>query len=154
MSVHEELVAEQRAAMRAGDKPTVNVIRQVETEVSVAKAAPGFDASTADDDLYLGVIAAYVKKMDKARREYVDLGDAGKDQADKLAFEIEYLSRWLPTSDFDEDAARQMVREAIVELGVDDPKQAGRVTGHVMRSAAGLDGAVVSRLVQEELGGA
>jgi uncharacterized protein YqeY len=152
VSVHDELVSEQRAAMKAGDKPTVNVIRQVETEVAVAKAAPGFDPSTADDDLYRRVVASYVKKMDKARLEYLELGDPGRDQAAKLAFEVEYLSRWLSDEEFDEEAARVLVRETIDELGVTEPKQAGRVTGHVMRSTEGLDGAVVNRLVREELG--
>jgi hypothetical protein len=154
LSVHEELVAEQRAAMKAGDKATVNAIRQVQTEVSVAKASPGFDTAIEDDDLYHQVIASYVKKMEKARREYLGLGDAGKDQADKLAFEVEYLSRWVSAEDFDADAARVLVQEAIAELGVADAKQAGLVTGHVMRSTEGLDGAVVNRLVREELDGA
>lgn len=154
LSVHEELAAAQRAAMKSGDKPTLNAIRQVETEVSVARAAPGFDGSIDDDDLYLRVIASYVRKMEKARREYLDLGDAGKDQADKLSYEVDYLSKWLPAEAFDEDEVRVLVREAIAELGVADAKQAGQVTGQVMRTADGLDGAVVNRLVREELGGA
>lgn len=152
VSIHDELVSEQRAAMKAGDKATVSVIRQVETEVAVAKAAPGFDRSTADDDLYHQVVAAYVKKMDKARLEYLELGDPGRDQAAKLAFEVEYLSRWLPDAAFDEEGTRVLVKEAIDELGLRDPTQAGRVTGHVMRNTEGLDGAVVNRLVREELG--
>ena len=39
------------------------------------------------------------------------------------------------------------------ELDARDPKMAGRVIGHVMKSATtGLDGAVVSKIVREELG--
>ena len=152
MSIHEELVAAQREAMKSGDKAVVNVIRQVESEVSVAKTAPGFDAATDDDEVYLSVMAGYVKKMNKARREYESLGEAGQAQADKLAFEVDYLSRWLPDTDADEAAIQQAVREAIAELGADDPKLAGQVTGHVMRNHDGFDGAVVNRVAREELG--
>ena len=153
MSVHEELVAEQRAAMKAGDKPKVNAIRQIESEVSVAKAAAGFDPETPEDDLYNRVIRSYVKKMEKARLEYIDLGEVGAAQAEKLAFEVEYLSRWLAEATVDEDATRALVKAAISELGVDDPKQIGRVTGYVLQSTEGLDGALVNHMVREELGG-
>ena len=41
----------------------------------------------------------------------------------------------------------------MAELGVDDPKMAGRVVGHVMKSGTeGLDGAAVNRIVREVLG--
>ena len=75
--------------------PRTNVIRQVETEVAVAKSAPGFKGSV-DDDLYRKTIVAYVKKMDKARQEFEALGERGSGQASKLAYEVDYLSRWTP----------------------------------------------------------
>lgn len=138
--------------MRERDRNRTDVIRSVQTEVARAKSAPGFTGEV-DDDLYRRVIAAYVKRMDKARREYLDLGDRGQAQVEKLGYEVEYLSRWLPTS-LDEDDTRAIARAAIAELGADDPKMAGRVVGHIMRSGVeGLDGGLVNRLVREELGG-
>ena len=83
--------------MKAKDRPRLNVIRQVETEVAVVRSAPGFSGPI-DDDLYRRVIGSYVKKMVKARDEYAALGDRGRAQTDKLAYEIDYLSRWLPES--------------------------------------------------------
>lgn len=151
MGVHDELFSALREAMKSGDKAKVNAIRQVESEVSVVRAAPGFDPATDDDDLYVTVIAAYVKKMEKARRDYEDLGEAGKDQAAKLAFEVEYLSQWVPADESNEEEARAAVRAAIAELRADDVKMAGQVTGLVMRSKPGLDGAMVNRLAREEL---
>lgn len=151
MSIQEQLADDQRAAMKAGDKPTVNVIRQVQTEVSQAKSAPGFTGDV-DDELYVATIGAYVKRMDKARIEYESLGERGREQADKLTFEIEYLSRYLPEQ-VGEDETRAIVRRAIDDLGVGDPKMKGRVIGTVMKSNDGLDGALVARLVGEELGG-
>jgi uncharacterized protein len=150
MSVRDELTQELKDAMKAGDRPRVNVIRQVQSEVSVAKSAPGFSGEI-DDDLYLTTIASYVKKMTKAKREFEDAGERGKAQADKLGYEIEYLSRWLPET-LGEDETRALVRAAIEELGASDPKMIGRVIGHVMKSGADVDGGLVNRLTREELG--
>ncbi|MBM3694615.1 MAG: hypothetical protein FJW79_01565 [Actinobacteria bacterium] len=151
MGIHEELAAELRDALRARDRKRLDVIRQVETEVSRARTEPGFSGE-AGDELYRRVIGAYCKKMEKARLEFAAAGERGRAQAEKLAFEIEYLARWLPST-LDEAATRELVRSAIAELGAGDPKMAGRVIGHVMKAAGGtVDGALVGRLVREELG--
>lgn len=150
MSIQEEFAAELKDAMKSRDSARTGVIRQVETEVAVAKAAPGFKGEV-DDSLYKKTIVAYVKKMEKARKEYEELGERGAEQAEKLAFEVDYLSRWVPQLPGEEET-RQIVRAAIAELGVDDPKMMGRVMGHVMKSGVELDGGLVNRLVREELG--
>lgn len=152
MSIQEELASELKDAMRAQDRQRRDVIRQVQTEVATAKSDPDFSGEV-DDALYLKVIASYVKKMEKARTEYEGLGERGQAMAEGLGFEIDYLQRWLPAK-LDEDATRTLVRETIETLGVaGDPKAAGRVTGTLMRSRGGdLDGAMVNRIVSEELG--
>ena len=150
MSIQEELTAELKDAMKSRDSARTSVIRQVQTEVATAKSAPGFKGEV-DDALYQRTIVSYVKKMEKARQEYEGLGDKGEEQAAKLAYEVEYLSRWTPTL-LGEDDTRAIVKAAIEELGVDDPKMTGRVMGHIMKSGAELDGGLVNRLVREELG--
>ena len=150
LTIKEQLAARLKEAMRARDKPQINVIRQIEAEVLVQTKAPEF-AGEIDDDLYRATIASYVKKMKKARGEFEAAGERGADQADKLTFEIDFLAPWLP-AEVDEIATRELVRAAIAELGVDDPKQAGRVMGHIMKSGADLDGSLVNRLVRQELG--
>ena len=65
MTIQEQLAADRVSAMKSGDKATVNVVRQIESEVSVAKSAPGFSGAV-DDELYRATIASYVKRMDKA----------------------------------------------------------------------------------------
>ena len=150
MGIREELASELKDAMKARDKARTNAIRQVETEVAVAKAAPGFSGEV-NDDLYKATIASYVKKMEKARAEYGEMGERGAEQAAKLAFEVEYLSRWTPQL-AGEDETREIVKTAIAELGAEGPKMMGRVMGHVMKSGQDLDGALVNRIVREELG--
>jgi uncharacterized protein YqeY len=151
MSIKEELASELREAMKAKDGRRRDVIRQIETEVSIARSQPGFSGEV-DDALYRQVIGSYVKKMDKSREEYLDIGERGEAMAAKLGFEVEYLSRWLPRK-LDTEATRALVREAIAELGVaGEEKAAGRVTGHLMKGhGEDLDGGLVNRLVREEL---
>jgi hypothetical protein len=151
MSIREELADELRDAMRAKDARKRDVIRQIETEVAIARSRPGFEGEL-DDELYRQVIGSYVKKMEKSRQEYVDIGERGAALAEKLGFEVEYLSRWLPRK-LDEEATRALIREAIAELGVEkEEKAAGRVVGHLMKSRGeDLDGGLVNRLAREEL---
>ena len=151
MSIREELAAELRSAMKEKDAPRRDVIRQVQTEVATARSQPDFTGDV-DDAFYQKVIASYVKKMDKSREEYAAMGERGEQMADKLAFEVEYLSRWLPQK-LDDEATRRLVVETIEELGAaGDEKAAGRVTGHLMKTRGDdLDGGLVNRLVREQL---
>ena len=151
MSIREELASELRDAMRAQDAPRRDVIRQIETEISVARSEPGFSGEL-DDDLYRRVIGAYVKKMDKTRQEYLDIGERGAAMAAKLGYEVEYLSRWIPQK-LDEAQTRDLVKKTIQDLGVaGDEKAAGRVTGQLMKDhGKDLDGGLVNRLVREEI---
>ena len=149
MAIQEQMAADQKAAMRARDKATLNAIRSVQAEVATAKSAPGFRGEV-DDDLYVATITTYVKRITKSRADYEAMGDAGATQAATLAFEIDYLSRYLPTK-LDEDATRSLVAATIVDLGADASTPAGRVIGAVMQSGEDLDGALVHRLVTEAL---
>lgn len=151
MTIRDELAGELRNAMKARDARRRDVIRQIETEVATLKSAPGFSGEV-DDVFYQKVIASYVKKMDKSRKEYAGYGEPGVAMAEKLAFEVDYLSRWLPQK-LDETATRLLVVEAIEELGVaEDEKAVGRVIGHLMKARGGdLDGGLASRIVREEI---
>ena len=149
MTIVEQLKQDQIDAMRSRDKATLNAIRSVQAEVATAKAAPGFSGEV-DDDLYVRTIATYVKQITKSRVEYEAMGERGADQAALLAFEIDYLDRYLPKT-LDEAATREMVAAAIADMGADESTPAGKVIGAVMRSGESLDGALVNKIVTEEL---
>lgn len=149
--IADELEAELKDGMRQRDRARINVIRQIKTEVAVLTSAAGFDRPV-DDALYTEVIASYSKKMQKAKEEFESAGDRGREQADKLAYEIEYLSRWLPAQ-LSREETSALVSQAIADVGASDPKDLGRVMGAVMKSGAEVDGALVNQLVREQLGG-
>ncbi len=153
MTIQEQLSAELVEAMKAKDAPRRDVIRQVQTEIATARTQLDFSGDV-DDAFCQKVISSYVKKMDKSRAEYADLGERGEAMADKLAYEVEYLSKWLPSKLGDAET-RSLVAAAVAELGVSgEERAAGRVIGHLMKShGKDLDGAMVNRLVGEELAG-
>lgn len=150
MSIEDQLQHDQRTAMKAQDKATLNAIRSVQAEVATAKSAPGFSGAV-DDSLYVATIATYVKRITKAKDEYDALGERGDEQAAKLGFEIDYLSRYLPKT-LDEASTRELVQKVIADLGADTSTPKGQVIGAVMRSGEDLDGALVNRLVTDALG--
>lgn len=151
-TIAEQLDAELKDAMRAKDAARRDVIRQIRAEVGVARSAPGFDKDEGDD-FYRAVIGSYVKKMQKSLAEYEGLGERGQEMAEKLRFEVDYLSRWLP-SKLDDAATAELVDRTIGDLGVaGDPSAAGRVIGAIMKDHKDeVDGALVNRIVRERLG--
>ena len=104
MSIQEQLVEDQKSAMRAKDKATLNAIRSVQSEVATAKSAPGFTGEV-DEDFYRTTIVSYAKRLRKSKDEYDGMGERGAEHSAKIAFELEYLEQFLPAQ-LDEDATR------------------------------------------------
>ncbi len=151
--IKDELKEELKDAMRAGDDRRRNVIRLIESEADKARTAPEFDGEV-DDAFYVNVIDGFVKRNRKSLQEYEELGDDGKATVAKLKWEIEYLSRWLPDKLSPEETLI-LVRASIAELGASEPKDVGRVIGHVMKSHPDkdqLDGSMVAQIVRAALG--
>ena len=147
MALADDLSSALKDAMKAKDKPKLDAIRQIQTEIAKKKAEKGEEVN---DDLVLGVISSYVKKMIKAVEEYQSLGDRGQEMAEKIQFEIDFLSTYLPEQLSDEEVEK-IVDEVLSELGDVDISQMGRVIGAVMAKGDGRDGSIVSKIVKDKL---
>ena len=147
MALADDLSSALKDAMKAKDKPKLDAIRQIQTEIAKKKAEKGEEVN---DDLVLGVISSYVKKMIKAVEEYQSLGDRGQEMAEKIQFEINFLSTYLPEQLSDEEVEK-IVDEVLSELGDVDISQMGRVIGAVMAKSDGIDGSIVSKIVKDKL---
>ena len=147
MAVINDLSNALKEAMKSKDKTKLDAIRQVQTEVAKKKAEKGEEAT---DELVLGVISSYVKKMNKAVEEYESLGDRGVEMAEKIKGEIDFLSTWLPEQLSDEEVEK-IVDEVLSELGDVDMSQMGKIIGAVMAKADGLDGSTVSKIVKSKI---
>ena len=147
MALIDDLSAALKEAMKAKDKPKLDAIRQVQTEIAKKKSEKGEEAT---DELVLGVISSYVKKMTKAVEEYKSLGERGIEMAEKIQFEIDFLSGWLPEQ-LSEEEVSTIIDEVLSTMGDVDMSQMGKIIGAVMAKADGLDGSMVSKLVREKI---
>jgi len=147
MALIDDLSTALKEAMKAKDKPKLDAIRQVQTEIAKKKAEKGEEPT---DALVLNVISSYVKKMIKAVEEYNSLGDRGVEMASKIQYEIDYLSEWLPEQ-LSEEEVSKIIDDVLSEMGDVDMSQMGKIIGAVMAKADGLDGSTVSRLVREKI---
>ena len=147
MALVDDLSAALKEAMKAKDKPKLDAIRQVQTEIAKKKSEKGEEAT---DELVLAVISSYVKKMTKAVEEYQTLGDRGTEMAEKIQFEIDFLSEWLPEQ-LSEEEVEKIVDGVLIEMGDIDISQMGKVIGAVMSKGDGIDGSLVSKIVKSKL---
>jgi uncharacterized protein YqeY len=70
--------------------------------------------------------------------------------AEKIQFEIDFLSGWLPEQ-LSEEEVSSIIDEVLADLGDVDMSQMGKIIGAVMAKADGLDGSTVSKLVREKI---
>ena len=151
MPLEQQLNDTLKQAMKDKDPRTSDVVRMIKTKIMERRTAKGFTGQV-DDALITDVIAAYRKQLQKAVEEFDKLGEKGKEQADQLRFEIGFCEKFLPKG-MDEAALRALVKERIAALGINDPKQVGRLVGDIMKSHKGqVEAGDVKRIAEETLG--
>ncbi len=149
MPVEQQLNDLLKQAMKDKDQRTTDVVRMIKTKIMERRTAKGF-SGTVDDALVTDVIGAYRKQLQKALEEFDKLGEKGAEQAEQLRFEIGFTERFLPKG-LDEPALRELVKERIAALGINDPKQVGKLTGDIMKTHKGQVEAGDIKRVAEEL---
>jgi uncharacterized protein YqeY len=139
-----------KEAMKQKDQAVLNVIRQVKTEMTKKKASPGFSAEV-NDALWLEIIGAYSKSMQKAKDEFQKGGAAAAEQIKELEFEVQYLSKFLPKQKT-EDEVREIVKATIASSGITAKQKAGQLVGLIMKNHKGeIDAALAKRIAEELL---
>lgn len=138
------------SSIKAKDLKTANLVRMINTKIMERRTAKGF-SGTVDDALILDVIATYKKSMEKARGDYVNAGDRGKEQLEEIDFEVAWCSKFLPQG-LSEAELRDAVAKAVAELPARDPKMAGRVIGAIKKQFGDrADAQLTKKLAEEEL---
>ncbi len=147
-SLEQTLREELTTALKAKDSQTANLIRMINTKIMERRTAKGF-TGTIDDALILDVISTYKKQMEKARVEFANVGERGKEQLAELEFEVKWCSRFLPTQ-LTEDELRAAIAAVVAELPQRDPKMAGRVIGAIKKQYGDrADAQMTKRLADE-----
>jgi uncharacterized protein len=151
MSIEQQLTDRMKDAMRNKKTRELDVLRMVKTLAQTAKSAPGFDGKT-DDAFWLDIIGKYVKQQQRAAAEFEKAGEAGREHVERLNFEIEYFSEFLPKK-LGEAELRALVARAVEETGVSDVKGAGKVMGYIMKEHKDeVDAGTLKRVIAEVLG--
>ncbi len=137
-------------AMKAKDQRTANLVRMINTRVTERRTAKDFTGEV-DDTLILDVINVYKKSMEKARLEFLAVGERGKSEVEQLDFELAWCATFLPKP-IGEDELRAAVATAVAALPQKDPKMAGRVIGTIKKQFGDrADAALVKKLAEEAL---
>ena len=151
-TLEEQLREQLTASLKAKDLKTANLIRMINTKIMERRTAKNF-TGTVDDALVLDVIGSYKKSMEKARADYANAGERGKDQLAEIDFEVEWCSKFLPKG-IDQAELRAAVAKAVSELPQKDPKMAGRIVGAIKKQYGDrADAQRVKKLADELLAG-
>ncbi len=141
------IVEDVKAAMRAGDKPRLGVLRMLQAEIQQREVIEQVQITDA-------VVHTAVEKMVKQRRDSETQFRAGNraDLADKEAGEIQILMGYLPQQ-FSEAEVSALIDQAIAETGAAGGKDMGKVMGWIKPRAQGrTDMGKLSGLIKAKLG--
>lgn len=146
--LRQRLSEDMKAALRAGEKERLGVIRLMISAMKAADIEPGVKEPIDD----AGIIAV-LGKMVKQRRDSIEQYTKGgrPELAAREAAEIAVIEGYLPAT-MDAAAARAVVEALIAETGAAGPKDMGRVMGALKSRYAGqLDMGAASALVKDLL---
>lgn len=150
MPIQDELNEKLKAAMRAKDKPALNLIRMIKSRMTETTTAAGFSGEV-NDDLWLEVIRSYAKQQEKAIALYEKAGDEGAEHIDSIKWELAWLEPYMPRS-VDAATVRGWVDAIIAGLGGKESAKFGAVMGAVMKAHKGeATPALVREVVQDAL---
>jgi uncharacterized protein YqeY len=148
MSLKHRLTEDMKAAMKAGDKQRLGVIRLINAAIKQREVDERIELDDAQ-------VLAVLEKMQKQRRDSVSQYEAAsrEDLAAVERAEIEVIQAYLPTplSKAEVDA---IIAKAIADAGAAGPKDMGKVIGLVKPQVAGrADMGAISAIVKQKLAG-
>jgi len=148
MSLKEDLQQDMKAAMRAGDKPRLAVIRLINAAIKQREVDERIELDDAQ-------VTAVLDKMAKQRRESIEQYEkAGRnDLADQENFELEVLKTYLPEQ-LSEAEIDAMIEEAVIATSAASIKDMGKIMGQLKSKLAGrADMGAVSGKIKARLSG-
>ena len=150
--IRDDVKAAQIAAMKAGDKATLNATRLIQAAVKNRDIELRTATQTPDDDL---LVTEVMQKMIKQRRESIELYEKGGRQelADAEKAEVAVIERFLPQQMSDAEATAA-IKAIVAEVGASSVKDMGKVMAALKERHAGqIDMSKASGLVKGALAG-
>lgn len=146
MSMKQQLTEDMKAAMKAGEKHKLGVIRLINAAIKQREV----DERIELDDT---AVIAVLDKMVKQRKDSVSQYEAAnrEDLAEIERAEIVVIEAYLPAK-MGEDEIVAAIQAAIAETGASGPADMGKLMGALKPKLAGqADMGLVSRLVKQQL---
>ncbi|MBB1118048.1 GatB/YqeY domain-containing protein [Stenotrophomonas sp. W1S232] len=148
MSLKQKLIDDMKAAMKAGQKETLAVIRLINAAIKQKEVDERIELDDA-------AVIAVLDKMVKQRKDSVSQYDAANrgDLADIERAEMAVIETYLPAK-MDEAAIVAAIEAAKAQTGATSPADIGKLMGVLKPMLAGqADMGLVSRLVKAALNG-
>ena len=146
MGLKENLLKELKEAMQTKNaikKDTITMLR-----AAILQIEKDNQKELSEDEM-LAIVAKEVKKRKESLPEYEKAGR--EDIVENLNKEIKILEVYLPEQ-LTEEEIRNLVLDAIKEVGAESPRDMGKVMQNVRPKTQGkADGKVISDIVKEEL---
>jgi|SRR5690606_8529654 len=147
MSLKARITDDMKAAMRAGDKSRLGVIRLIQAAIKQREVDERIELNDAQ-------VLAVLEKMVKQRRESIAQFEAGnrQDLADKEAAELAVLAAYMPEplSAAELDA---LIEQALAATGATSIRDMGKVMAQLKETTAGrADMSAVSAKIKARLG--
>ncbi|MGI9273070.1 MAG: GatB/YqeY domain-containing protein [Woeseiaceae bacterium] len=147
MSLKEQITADMKSAMKAGEKDRLKVVRLILAAIKQIEVDKRIELDDA-------AVLAVLEKMVKQRRDSVEQFEKGnrQDLADIEIAEIAVLDTYLPEQLSDEEVDK-IVDDAIAATGAESIRDMGKVMGQIKAKAAGrADMGAVGAKVKARLG--
>ena len=145
-STKERLQDDVKAALKAGDRARLGVLRMV---MAAIKQREVDSRETLDDGTVLGILEKMVKQRQDAIIQFERGGRS--DLVAKETAEIDVIRTYLPEP-LDAAALTTLIEAAITDTGATTPTDMGRVMAAIKKNAAGrADMGQVSQLVRARL---
>ncbi len=149
--LHKKIEEDLKEALKSGNREKTSVLRFLISAIKnfqIEKKAQN-EEYLSDED-----IISVLKRQAKQRKDSVEQYEKGgrADLVGKEKQELAILETYLPAQ-MDEAKVQHIVKAKMMELGVTNKSGFGKLMGAVMKEIAGqADGAVVKKVVEEELG--
>lgn len=143
MELLTRLQDDMKAAMKAGDKNRLSVIRMLLSDVKNIDLAP--KPTTAED-----AVAAYAKKLRKSMDEFQKLGKSA--EVEQLKYELGVAESYLPKKASPEETEK-MVDEFLSKQSFGE-KQLGQAMGAFMKAhGSQVEAGVANQILRKKLAG-
>lgn len=149
MTQKEQILADLKEAMKAGDSVRRDTLRLIDSAIKNTEIEKQKRETGLSDEEVLEVIGKAVKQRQDSIRQFEEGGRA--DLAEKEKIELEILMPYLPAQ-LGREEIIALVQEVIVATGANGANDLGKVMGQAMAKMKGqADGNVVREIAKEIL---